>query len=77
MSRTDPKLFRQWKAGYDELNRIDLEERRMSTYRMRFADLCAIWRQAQFLGHLEPKPLDLSANDTWQRLREAYFKRHA
>jgi len=76
MKKVDPELFRQWKAGLDEHNRIVLEERRRATYQERFANLSAIWRQARFLGHLEPGPLDLSVNDTWQRLRRAYFQRH-
>ena len=76
MQRVDPVLFRQWKAGLDELNRIDLEERRRASYKERVAGLTAIWRQAAFLGHLEPGPMDLTVNDTWQRLRKAYAKRH-
>lgn len=61
----------------EEHNRLVLAERRNSTHRERFASLCAIWRQAEFLGHLKPEPIDLTVNDTWQRLRKAYFERHA
>ena len=77
MSRIDPELFRRWKSGLDELNRTEREERQNASYKERFASLTAIWRQAAFLGHLEPKPLDLTVNETWQRLRLAYKKRHA
>ena len=67
----DAKTVLEWKAGYDALNRSEIEERRQASYRDRFRSLGAIWRQAQFLGLLNKESLDLSVNDTWQLLRKA------
>ena len=75
--KIDRDMLKLWKAGMDEMNQMDLTERRSAAYRERFASLTAIWRQAAFLGQLTPKPLDLTVNDTWQRLRKAYKERHA
>lgn len=75
--KIDREMLLRWKAGMDEINRIDLEERRRASFSQRLASLSAIWRQAEFLGQLTPKPLDLSVNDTWQRLRKRYRDLHA
>jgi len=74
--KIDREMLKRWKAGMDEMNRIDLEERRKASYSQRLASMAAIWRQAEFLGLLLPKPLDLSVNDTWQLLRLRYRNRH-
>ncbi len=48
-------MLKRWKAGMDEMNRLDLEERRHASYSQRLASLAAIWRQAAFLGLLTPE----------------------
>ena len=72
----DAKTVREWKAGYDELNRLDTEEYRRATPEQRFAGLVAIWRRAQILGRMTPKAFDPTVTERWLRLREAYAKRH-
>lgn len=77
MSNIDPELFQRWKTGHEAHNRFVLEERRRATYQERFASLVRIWERAASLGFMDArKPYDLSVNDTWQRLRAAYFERH-
>ena len=71
----DAKQVREWKAGYDELNRWELEERRKATPQERFQSLLVIWRRAQLLGHLGPKEQDLEVMKVWQALREAHARR--
>ena len=79
-SLTAPKIdlvmLKRWKAGMEEMNRLDLEDRRNATHSQRLASLVALWRQGEFLGLLTPKPLDLTVNDTWQRLRHRYQERY-
>jgi len=72
----DARAVREWKAGFDELNRLEAEERCRTTPVQRFAALRAIWRQAQMLGHLAPKAFDPTLTERWLRLRQAYTKRH-
>ena len=72
----DPEQFRIWKDGMDAANKIQLAEQRNATYADRFRSLTAIWRQASFMGQTKPSAIDFSVNDTWQRLRQAYFEVH-
>ncbi len=72
----DPEQFRIWKDGMDAANKIQLAEHRNATYADRFRCLTAIWRQANFLQQARPTENDQSVNNTWQRLRQAYFDCH-
>jgi len=67
-----------WKAGHDAHNGFVLEELRRATFQERFASLVQIWERGMMLGFMsDQKPYDLAVNDTWQRLRAAYFAQHA
>ena len=77
MRSEDREVFLAWKRGLDAHNLVVLEERKNANYRERFQSLIHIWRMASEMGLSGQKTEDLSVNDTWQRLRRAYFQRHA
>ncbi len=73
----DPKMVRQWKAGYDSHNEFVLQERRIATYQERMLSLTATWSQENLLGFKSSDEVDLTVNDIWQKLKLAYFNRLA
>jgi len=36
LPKIDREMLKRWKAGMDEINRLDLEERRQASYGQRF-----------------------------------------
>lgn len=70
----DPKVVREWKAGYDAMNRFVDEERRLATPAERYRALLNIWGLSRELHLFKPKPLDLDVSARWQRLREAHMR---
>lgn len=68
----DAELVRKMKAGYDELNRFELEERRAASVVTRMNQLDSTWRLARELNlSLAPKPFDENENAQWTKLRKA------
>jgi hypothetical protein len=72
----DRRTVREWKAGYEAVNSFVDEERRKASAQERYVALKQIWEMARELGLLNPKPLDLSQAERWQRLRAAYARGH-
>ena len=76
MSEMDPQRVREWKAGYDEMNRFVDEERRRATPAERYGSLKQIWAMARELHLFKPKETDIEVFARWQRLRAAYLRTH-
>ena len=71
MTKSEALEFAQRMKALDS---SDLEHT-VSTPERRLQQLDQIWLQAQALGILKPKPLDLTIHDLWARLHES--KPHA
>ncbi len=65
----DPNLVKEWKRGYDEVNRFTDAERRDATYAQRYRDLKALWRRASNMRLFKSKPVDEEVMERWNLLR--------
>lgn len=72
----DAKLVRQWKAGFEEVNRFTLEEARARTPAERLALLQSHLRQLGELGLLRTKGEDLEFHIRWQSVRERFLSKN-
>jgi hypothetical protein len=77
MKEIDIEMLRKWKAGMDQLNLIDLDDRRLATYQERCRSMVMIWKQAKFLNIVPSETIDLTVNAVWQKLRTAYLNSNA
>lgn len=72
----DAKTVREWKAGYEALNKVIDEERLQASPQDRFKSLKLIWKRSRYLGFFKPKPIDMELINRWQRLRTAFNASH-
>lgn len=76
MSNLDPEQVREWKSGYEAMNRFVDNERLATTVQERYQSLKVIWAMARELRLSKPRPDNSEIFDRWQALREAYARVH-
>ena len=69
--------IREWKAGYIEANRLDLEEARSRTPEQRFLRHQNFLASLNCMGLLRAREDDLEYHLRWQELREKWIARHS
>jgi hypothetical protein len=76
----DPKtanLVREWKAGYKQVNRLDIEEARARTPAERLRNHQVFLGELSKVGLLRPRTDDLEYHLRWQQLREKWLARNS
>lgn len=71
----DAKLVREWKARYEAVNAILLEEARRKTPLERFAALNAHLIRLQQMGKLSEHERDNAEHMRWSQVQEMYIER--
>ena len=70
------KMVREWKAGYEEVNRVVLEEKRQTSPEKRLRDAERLLDQLRAWNRLPKREDNLEYHLKWQRLREKWSERH-
>ena len=67
----DAKMVREWRANYEALNRLQMQEDRDRTPAQRYGQLLGIWQMALHLKPQSRVDLDMDLVEKWDRLRDS------
>ncbi len=69
----DKEAVLRWKAGWEEVERVRIEEMRALTMEDRWREMRAIGRRANLYGFYQARPdIDEALAERWEKIRKAH-----
>ncbi len=75
--KMDRETVREWKAGYEVVNQLDLEEARNRTPEERYVRMLGFVESLGRMGLLKARPEDLEFRMGFQKLRERWLAKYS